>query len=67
MSISLSFELKQSLIDLFKEFKDVVAQTYAEMPGLDQQLVTHKLDIKEETWPVKQASRSLWLELEVQI
>lgn len=67
MNIRLSFELKQPLVDHLKEFKDVFAQTYAEMPKLDLQLVTHKLNIREEIWPAEQASRSFWLELEVHI
>lgn len=67
MSASLSNELRQTLLDLLRKFKDVFAWTYVEMPGLDLQLVTHKLNMKEGTKTIKQSLRNPWPELAVQI
>lgn len=47
MSANLSVELKQVILSLIWEFKDVVAWNYAELSGLDLQLVSHKLNRKE--------------------
>lgn len=54
-------------MQLLKEFKDVIAWTYAQMVGLDPQLLTHKLNIKEGCKLVKQAPRNFRQELQVQI
>lgn len=62
---SLTPELNQEIPALLGEFGDVFAWTYAEMPGLDLHLVTHKLNIKEGTKSVKQASRHFRPELEI--
>lgn len=66
ISTNLSKEMREQVIQLLKEFKDVLAWMYAQMLGLDSQLVSHKLNIKERCKPVKQALR-IRLELEVQI
>lgn len=47
ISANLLVQLKQAVLILLREFKDVFAWTYAGMPGFDSWLVTHKLDIKE--------------------
>ena len=36
---------KSELILLLKEFKDVFAWDYSEMPGLDPELVVHTLNV----------------------
>lgn len=41
LSASLPIELKQSLLDLFKELTDVFAWMCAEMPRLDLYLITY--------------------------
>lgn len=46
------------LLNLLKEFKEVFAWTYVEMPGLDQQVVMHKLNTKEGIKLVKQALKN---------
>lgn len=66
-SASLLVETRQAILDLSQELKDGFTWTYAEMPRLDLQLVTHKLNNKEGTRVVKQISRNFKLELEVQI
>ena len=45
---SLSAEQKDALLELLKEFVDVFAWSYQDMPGLDTSIVMHKLPIKEE-------------------
>lgn len=67
VSANLSKEMRERIFCLLKEFKDVFACTYAQMPGLNPQLVSHKLNIREECKPVKQASRNFRPKLEVQI
>lgn len=65
LSLSLSVELRHTLLNLLKEFKKVFVWTYAHMRGLVPQLVKRKLNVKEETRTIKQASRNIRLELEV--
>lgn len=59
--------MREQVLRLLKEFKDVFAWTYAQMPGLDPQLVSHKLKIKVGYKPVKHAPRNSGPELEIQI
>lgn len=47
VSFNLLIELKKPLIDLLKEYKDIFFYTYAELLGLDSQLVRHQLIIRE--------------------
>lgn len=54
-----SDELKGKILALLHEFRDAFAWTHGEMPCLDSRLVTHKLNIKEETKPIKQAPRNV--------
>ena len=44
---------------MLKEFKDVFAWSYQDMPGLDTDIVQHKLPFKEECPPVKQKLRRM--------
>ena len=46
-------DVKKGLIELLKEYVDVFAWSYADMPGLDTDIVTHKLPLKEGCNPVK--------------
>lgn len=57
-SASLLTELRQAPFSLLKELKDVFVWNYNEIPGLDPMLATRRLNIKEETKPVKNASRN---------
>lgn len=67
LSASLTSELKDEILALLGEFRNVFAWTYAEMPVLDSKLVIHKLNIKEGTKPMKQAPRHFRSGLEIQI
>ena len=45
---------KKGVIELLKDYVDVFAWSYADMPGLDTDIVTHKLPLREGCNPVKQ-------------
>ncbi|KAA0059652.1 gag protease polyprotein [Cucumis melo var. makuwa] len=44
-------------VNLLKAYKDVFAWSYKEMPGLDPKVAVHRLAIKPEHQPAKQAQR----------
>ncbi|KAE8695867.1 high mobility group B protein 6-like [Hibiscus syriacus] len=52
---TLSTEARRSLIDLLREYREVFAWSYQDMPGLDTDMVVHKLPIK----PVQQKLRRM--------
>ena len=52
ISASLIEKEKSELILLLKEFKDVFAWDYSEMPSLDPGLVAHTLNVDPEAKPV---------------
>ena len=52
---------------LLKEFKDVFAGKYNEMPGLDLELVAHTLNVEPEAKPIAQLARTFHMEIEGQI
>lgn len=56
ISASLSVDLRRALIDLLKDYKDVFAWIYLEMPRLDPQLIIHQHNISS---PLNQASRNI--------
>ena len=64
ISASLTEKEKSELILLLKEFKDVFAWDYSEMPGLDPRLVTHTLNVDPETKLVAQPARIFHTEIE---
>ena len=52
---------------MLKEFKDVFAWDYSEMPGLDPGLVVHTLNVDPGAKPVTQPARVFHTEIEGQI
>ena len=64
ISSKLSEEEKAKLIMLLKEFRDVFAWDYNEMPGLDLELVVHMLNVDPEAKPVAQPARVFHTEIE---
>ncbi|XP_012477710.1 uncharacterized protein LOC105793337 [Gossypium raimondii] len=50
---------KQDLIELLREFKNVFAWSYQDMPGLNTSIVVHRLPIKEDCKPVQQKPRRM--------
>ncbi|CAL2276893.1 unnamed protein product [Prunus armeniaca] len=65
ISALLKEPLKSELIALLQEFRDCFAWHYHEMPGLERELVEHKLPIKEGYLPVKQARRRMSMDTEL--
>jgi len=50
---SLGPTVKKRIIELLKEFVDIFAWSYRDMPGLDADIVVHRLPLKLECPPVK--------------
>ena len=63
ISASLTEKKKSKLILLLKEFKDVFAWDYSEMPELDPGLVAHTLNVDLEAKPVAQPTRIFHTEI----
>ena len=63
ISASLTETEKSELILLLKEFKDVFAWDYNEMPGLNPRLVAHTLNVDPEARPVAQPARIFHTEI----
>jgi len=51
ISESLSPSEKEELMHLIREYKDVFAWNYKNMPGLDSQIVMHRLNINPDGKP----------------
>ena len=51
---TLSPIIRKKLIDLLREYSDVFAWSYQDMPSLDTDIVVHRLPLREECAPVKQ-------------
>ena len=47
--------MKEELIALLKEFKEIFAWSYQDMPGLGTKIVVHRIPIKPEHHPMWQA------------
>ena len=52
-----TIEQKNALIALLREFHEIFAWSYQDMPGLDIDIVVHKISLKPECKPVRQALR----------
>ena len=52
---------------MLREFKDIFAWEYNEMPGLDPSLVMHMLNVEPRTWLVAQLARVFHTNVEAQI
>lgn len=57
IGVALEDSVKERLVRMLKEFSDVFAWSYRDMPGLDTEIVMHKLPLKEDCPPVKQKLR----------
>ena len=51
---SLHPDVKNRLIKLLKEYVDIFAWSYQDMPGLDTNIIEHHLSLKPEYPPIKQ-------------
>ena len=55
----MDLEERQGFINLLKEFENVFARSYKDMPGIDREIAEHKLPIKPGFQPVKQKLRRM--------
>jgi hypothetical protein len=67
ISMSLSAMERTCLIDLLREYQDVLAWKYDKMPRIDPGLVAHSLNVEPGTRPVVQPVRTFHTEIETQI
>ncbi|KAI5390842.1 hypothetical protein KIW84_075941 [Lathyrus oleraceus] len=64
---ALEDNMKKGLIELLQEYVDIFAWSYQDMPGLDTNIVVHRLPLKEVCPPVKQKLRRTRPEMAVKI
>jgi len=67
ISKNLSEKERGKLVALLKEYMDVFAWSYQEMPGLSPNLVVHKLKVNPNAKPMKQPPRKYRLDVEERI
>ena len=53
---TLSSATRKELIDLFQDYSDVFTWSYQDMPGLDTDIVVHRLPLREECMPLREGS-----------
>ena len=53
----LDARVKGRIVELLREYSDIFAWSYRDMPGLDPDVVEHRLPLKPECPPVKQKLR----------
>ena len=63
----LSCEMRQQLHTILKEFKDIFAWSYKDMPSLDLEIVQHRLPFKLECHQIKQRLRRMKPEVSLKI
>ena len=64
---TLSPTIRERLIDLLREYSDVFAWSYQDMPGLDTDIVVHRLPLREECAPIKSKLRRVKPEMLLKI
>ena len=67
ISASLSTEERMHLVELLKEYQDIFAWQYDEMPRIDPELVAHSSNVEPGTRPVVQPMETFHSEVEAQI
>jgi len=60
-------EIQGQLCALLREFRDIFAWSYQDMPGLDPNIVQHKLPLKPKCPPIKQKLRRMKPEVSLKI
>ena len=67
ISSQLTVQENEQLVTLLKEYIDVFAWTYDEMPGLDPGLVVHAFNVDPRVKPVIQPARVFHTDVETQL
>ena len=60
-------DMKPKLIALLKEFREFFAWSYQDMPGLDTEIVVHRILVKPKCPPVRQARQRIKFEIILKI
>ena len=60
-------DMKDDLIALLKEFKEIFAWSYQDILGLDIEIVVHMIPVKLECLPMRQALRRMKSEIILKI
>ena len=60
-------DIRQGLIELLREFKDIFAWSYQDMPGLNTDIVVHRLPIRQDCKLVQQKLRRMRLNIMLKI
>ena len=55
IGVNFPSDIKPELIMLLKEFREIFAWSYQDMPGLDIEIAMHRILVKTECPPVRQA------------
>ena len=63
VNASLVTDDERAYVDLLKEYKDIFAWSYKEMPRLDPKVAVHHLAVKSGARPIKQAQQRFRPEL----
>ena len=58
---------RKELVGLLKEYQDVFAWSYKDMPGLDTDIVVHRIPLRSEVKPIKQKLRRMKPELQQKV
>ena len=56
---TLTLEENSELTNLLKEYKNVFAWSYQDMPGIDPEIVQHRIPLYPDAKPVKQKLRRI--------
>ncbi|XP_060201150.1 uncharacterized protein LOC132629778 [Lycium barbarum] len=67
ISVHLTPSQREKLIKLLKEYIDVFAWSYDDMPGLSTDIVSHKLSLDPSCPPIKQKKRNIKSDLSLKI
>ena len=54
---TLSSEERERLVALLKDFKDVIAWSYEDKPGIDPEIVQHRIPLDPEARPISKNSK----------
>ena len=67
----ITLEERAEVIALLQEYTNVFAWSYEDMPGLDKNIVVHKIPLKEDCKPVKQnlrrAHSNIWIKVKEEL
>ena len=64
---ALEEKVKRGLIEMLQEYVDIFAWSYQDMPGLDTDIVVHRLPLREDCPSVKQKLRRTSPDMAVKI